>query len=351
MPIHLYIDVPEPNYYYSEANFQEYQDLVTDIWSINFVDSWSRFRFNYGVYIWNRTALDFQQNSNTMRTINLDNLTSTSKTLSVTMPNNWLRIRYFWNNRILTPSWILDFQWNVISSFSYTSVVPWEPWVVWANSWYDIYKGVVDWDNITFTKIWTSWTDQGSWYMYYWHLGAYLTNGNDTQWSWYSAYVNPSTNAISNFTWWSKSRRSNDSFAGPDWKLYRWAFRYNWWWRFQKIWTWDEWFVGNSNSTSWSAYWDRYVHFLWNFVSWWMNSSNGTWSGYGSNNYYIDTSWNMTLLTQEATPYDTSIHWDVWFIDEKWYIYPLTSWWWSGVILKTNKTFTDLPWRNPYLFR
>ena len=350
MAIHLYIDAPEPNYYYSDANFQEYQDLVTSVWSINFVDSWSRFRFNYGVYIWNRTALDFQANSNTMRTINLDNLTSTSKTLSFTMPNKDLRIWYFWNNRILTPAWILDFEWNVISSFSYDSVTPWVPWVVWANSWFDIYKGIVDWDNITFTKIWTSWTDQWSWYIFYGNLWAYLFNVNDTSWSGYSAYVNPSNDSISNFTWWSNSRVSR-WVSWPDGKYYRMCWRNNWYWVLQKVWTDSEWFVWTSTSTWWTRYWSRFWKFLWNIASWWMNSSNGTWNWYWSNAYYITTSWTLTLSQSNAFAYDTSVMLDQWFIDEKWWMYPRTYDWWSGVILKTDKTFTDLPWRNPYLWR
>lgn len=338
------------NVYYSDKNYQEYQSLVNSTWSVQFADSWKRFRFYFWVYIWNRTALDFQSNSNVMRIINLDTLTSTSKTLSVTMPNKSFRVWYFWNDRILTPKWILDFQWNVITSFSYDSITPWVPWVVWANSWFDIYKWIVNWDNITFTKIGTSWTDQWSWDMAYWHLWAYLLNSNDTKWSWYSAYVNVSNNSITNFTWW-KSSRHPFAVAWPDWKLYRKCIRNNDRWKLQKIWTWSEWFVWDALSTSWNLSWVRFWKFLWNIVSGWMNSNNWTGNWYWSNSYFIGTDWTFSKVQTNAWAYDSEIYWYLWFIDEQWYIYPHTKSWWTWVILKTNKTFTNLNWKNPYLWR
>lgn len=331
-------------WFYSDKNYNEYIQLVWDTWSIQFVDTWKRFRFNYAVYIWNRTAIDF--NWSTMRTINLDTLTVTSsKSSSIT----W-RVWYIWNNRILTKNWIIDFDWNTITSFSYNSVTPGDNWIIWANSWYDIYKWILNWDSVTFTKIWTSWTDQWAWEMNYWYLWAYLLNGNDTSWSWLSAYVNPSTNQITNF-WWESNSRQRMWFVMPDWKMYRLAIRNNWWWRMQKIWTTWEWLVWNSLSTSWLAYWSRWWKFLWNIVSWWMNSNNWQWNWYWSNNYFINTNWNLSLVQSNAFAYDTNIYTNYWFIDENWWIYPMTSWWGSWVIFKTNKTFTNLNWKNPYLYR
>lgn len=334
------------NYYYSEDNFQEYQDLVTSTWSIQFVDTTKRFTFTNACYIWNRIAIDF--NGSSMRKINLDTLTVTSSTSSWVSGVVW----YFWQDRILTRSWLLDTDWNTITSFSYDSITPWVSWVVWANSWYDIYKGIVNWDNITFTKVWTSWTDQGSGQISYWHLGAYLFNSNDTQWSWCSAYVNPETDAVTTCISGWDSSRSSWWYSWPDEKMYRWAFRYNWWGRFQKVWTANDWFVWNSLSTWWLAYWDRHWHLLGNFVSWWMNGSNGTWTWYWSNSYFIDTSWNITLSQSNAFAYSTSVIWRLWFVDENWWLYPYTSWGWTWVILKTDKTFDgNFPWWNPYLWR
>lgn len=345
MPIYLYIDVPEPNYYYSDANFQQYQDLVTSTWSIQFVDTGKRYRFHRACYIWDRTAIDFD--GSTMRKVNIDTLTVTSsKSSSINS-----RVRYFWDNRILTPKGILDFDWNTITSFSYDSITPWVTWVVWANSWYDIYKGIVDWDDITFTKVWTSWTDQRSGQICYWHLGAYLLNTNDTSWNWCSAYVNPETDAVTTCIGWWNSSRNSMGFAWPDWKLYRVCIRSNWFGRFQKIWTADEWFVWTSTSTARYTIWTRSWHLLWNFVDWW-NWDDNQWTWYWSNSYYIDTSWNITLSQSNAFAYDCGIEWYFWFVDENWWLYPWTYNSWTWVILKTDKTFDgNFPWWNPYLWR
>ena len=336
------------DYYYSDDSFNEYQSLVDSVGSVQFVDTWRRFRFNDWVYIWNRTALDF--NWTTMRTINLDTLTmASSKSSSISG-----RVWYFWDNRILTRMWIADFDGNMITTFSttYNSITPWLPWVVWANSWFDIYKWIVDWDNITFTKVGTWWTDQWAWWMFYWKLWAYLINNHDTSWSWYSSYIDPESWAITNFWAWSSQRwRIEMSVSWPDWKLYRKCRRTIWWWLMQKIWTWNEWIVWNSLSTSRNDYWNRWWKFLWNIVSWWMNSNNWTWNWYWSNNYFIATDWTLTKVQDNAFAYDTGISWHEWFIDENGRYYPLTYWWWSWVILKTDKTFTDLNWKNPYLWR
>lgn len=334
------------DFYFSGNNFNEFQGLVDDIGSIQFVDTWLRFRFNPWVYVWNRVAIDFDWS--TMRKINLDTLS----VISTASSNVDWQVWYFWDGRILTRKWIIDTDWTYITQFASTfdSVSPWDTWVVWANIGYDIYKWEVNWDNITFSKIWTWWTDQMSGWMCYWYLWAYLLNYNDTYWGWYSSYVNISNDNISNFSWWSNSR-DVDGCAWADWKLYRLCVRDNWWWRLQKIWTWNEWFVWTSLNTWWTAYWRRYVKFLWNIVSWWMNSNNWTWNWYWSNNYFIDSSWNLSLVQYNALAYDTEIRTKYWFIDEKWYIYPHTWWWWSWVILKTDKIFTDLNRKNPYLWR
>lgn len=346
--IYIWTDQVRPkvyDIYYSDANRNEYQNLVDTVWSVQFVDSGKRYRFIYPCYIWDRIALNF--NWTTMTTVNLDDFSSSSKTISVNVSS---RVWYFGENRILTSVWILDFQWNVITSFSYKSITPWLPWVVRANDWYDIYKWEVNWDNITFTKIWTWGTDQTAEVMCYWRLWAYLINSNDTQWSWNSSYINPTTNAITNFTGWSNWRMPF-AYAWPDGKLYRETIRYNWWGRMQKIWTWDEWFVWDSLSTSWSNYGRRSWHFLWNFVSWWMNRSSWQWTWYWSNSYFIDTSWTFTKVQENAFAYDSEILSYLWFIDENWRIYPYTGWWWSWVILKTDKTFTKLNRANPFLWR
>lgn len=341
------------DFWFSENNFKEYQDLVDTVGSVQFVDTGSRFRFRFWVYIWDRIALDFQNNSNEMRTINLDTLTSTSKNLSVTMPDNDFQPYYFWENRILTPRWILDFDWNVITSFSYRSVVPWDTWVLWANdNSFNIYKWIVDWDNVSFSKIGTWWTDQGIWYIYYWHLWAYQINSNDMQWNWNSSYIIPWPGTIQDFTsWWADWSRVSNCVSWADGKMYRGASRRNWWWRIEKIWTYSEWYVWNSLSTNWYWYWYRFWKFLWNIVCWWMWDSNWTWGWYWSNSYFIDTSWNLSQVQSSAFWYDTNVLSNHWFIDEKWWIYPRTVWWWSWVILKTDKTFTDLNWKNPYLRR
>lgn len=341
-----------PEVYYSDEAFAEYQSLVDSVWSVQFVDTGKRFRFNYWVYIWNRTALDFMYGSNVMRTINLDTLTSTSKTLSVTMPSDRdLTIYYFWDNRILTPRWILDFSWNVITAFSYDWIVPWLPWVVRAHSWLDIYKGIVTWDNISFTKVWTSSADQYVWNICYSRLWAYLMNSDDSQWSWYSAYVNPTTNVVTSFPANTEHSRSAHAVSWPDWNLYRYLIRNAGWGRIQRVTTvsWDV--LWTSLSTAWLAYGDRRWKFLWNIVSWWMNSSNWTWAWYWSTSYFVSTSWDVTKVQDNAFAYDTWVQTCLWFIDENWWIYPKTYKWWSWVILKTDKTFTNLNWKNPYLWR
>lgn len=333
-----------PPVYFSEANFNEYQNLVDTIWSVNFCDTGCRFRFNNWVYIWNRTALDF--NWSTMRKINLDTLAVTcSKSSTI----NW-RVRYFWDNRILTRNWIADFDWNIINSFTYCSITPWDECIVWANCNYDIYKWVVNWDCITFTKVGTWWSDQSVWGMFYWHCGAYLLNSNDTKWSCNSSYINPTTNALSNFTWAANGRWAT-AVAWADWKEYRMVTRCNWFGRLQKIWTWNEWIVWDALCYTRTQYWTRFGKFLWNVVSGGMWSNNWTGNWYWSNNYFINTNWTLTKVQTNAFAYDTNINWQSWFIDEKWRLYPSTSWWWSWVILKTNCTFTDLNRQNPYLWR
>ena len=339
---------PEPDdIWYSDDNYAEFQDLVNSIWSVQFVDSWKRYRFNNACYIWNRRAVNV--NGSTFSVVDIDNLSVVSSTSTTANDRIW----YFWDNRILTRVWILDFQGNVVTSFStnFNSVCLWLPWVVWASdSSYNIYKWTVDWDNISFTKVGTWWTDQSVWGMYYGRLWAYLINQNDTSWSWYCTYVNPSTSWLTNFQYTTDWRWAS-AIAGADWKLYRlisrdWCFG-----KFQKIWTWSEWTVWDCLSTNWTQYWLRVWKFLWNIVSWWMNSSNGTGNWYWSNNYFVNTSWTLSKVQTNAFAYDTNVNWFYWFIDENWWLYPTTYWWWSGVILKTDKTFTDLPWRNPYLWR
>jgi hypothetical protein len=82
-----------------------------------------------------------------------------------------------------------------------------------------------------------------------------------------------------------------------------------------------------------------------------MNSNNWTGTGYWDRSYYIWTDWSVTTVQSNCRWYDTSIYWNYWFIDEKWRLYPGTWWWWSWIIFKTDKTFTDLNWKNPYLYR
>ena len=346
---------------YSNLWYQEYQKLVTNIWSIQFVDSWSRFRFNYWVYIWNRTALDF--NWSTMRTIDLDNLTYTSKSSSING-----RVRYFWNNRILTRIWIADFEWNIVTSFSYDNVTPWLEWEVRARSWSNIYRWEVSGDNITFSQIWTITDFFRGWDIFYTSTWLYYAPSVD-YWAdskkWWWTFFDASTYAKT-YIALADSYNYNSmcplGWAWPDWKYYQMWHRNYWgssesltvsrWWKLHKLWTTDEWLVWSSvSNNSWLAYWDRFWKLLWNFVSWWMSSNNWTWNWYCSNNYYIDTQWNATLVQSNAFAYDSWIIWVDWFIDEKWYLYPRTYWWWSWVILKTDKTFTDLNWKNPYLWR
>lgn len=330
--------------WYSSQAFEEYKNCAAAIGSVCILDTWCRFRFTYPVYIWNRTIIDFGWWC--FRKINADTLTVTSYKTMCNPGNSW----YFGDNRILTRCWILDFDWNVITSFCYQSITPWDTWVVWANCWYDIYKWIVDWDNITFSCIWTSQTDQSSWWMNYWPCWAYLLNGSDNSWSWYSSYINPTTNAITAF-WWQSHSRQTRWWSMPDWKLYRFAQRCNCRWRLQRIWTWDEWLVWNWLSNSWLDYWQRSGKFLGNSISWWMNTNNWTWNWYWSNNYYIDEAWTVSIVQSNTLSYDTWVQLEYWAVDEKWWIYPNTYWWGSGVVLKTDKTFTDFNWKNPYMRR
>lgn len=349
------------NYYFSSDSFNEYQSLVNSVWSINFLDSWSRFRFNYWVYIWNRTALDFDWS--TMRTINLDSLTVTSsKSSSING-----RVRYFWNNRILTSSWIIDFQWNIITSFSYDSVTPWLSWEVRAKSWSAIYRGVVDGDMITFTQIWSITDFYRGWWIRYSKLWLYYAPDVDywadrQKWGWTlfdaETYAKTYIPLADNYNY---NSMNPNWWAWPDGKYYQmWHRNYGSSsesleiarrWKLHKLWTTDEWLVWSSvSNNSWLAYWDRFWKLLWNFVSWWMNSSNWTWNWYCTNNYYIDTQWNATLVQSNAFAYDSWVIWIDWFIDENWRLYPRTYWWWSWVILKPDVNLT-LNRKNPYLWR
>lgn len=342
---------PKKDWYFSENNYCQFRDLVSCIGSVQFQDTWCRFRFNFPVYIWNRTALDFCANSNSMSTINLDTFCKTTKTLSVTMPSHDLKIWYFWDNRILTPRWILDFEWNIITAFNYDSITPWDTWVVWGSCGFCVHKWIVNWDSVSFSCIWSWWTDQWAWEMNYWHLWAYLFNNNDISWNWQSTFVNINNNDSIVTIWWQNRSRKSHAVAWADGKMYRYALRCNWWWTLQKVSTCDEWIVWNSLSKSWLAYWSRFGKFLWNVVSWWMNSNNWQGNWYWSNNYFIDGNWCMCCVQWNAFAYDTWIMADNWFIDENWWIYPRTYNWWSWVILKTDKCFTNLNWENPYLWR
>lgn len=349
------IVIPE-DFWFSESNFQEYQDIVNTVGSVQFIDTWERFRFGHWVYIWNRTALDFQPNSNQMRIINLDTYSYTLKQLPRTMPNDdSFRIFYFWENRLLTQWWIWDWEGNEITSFSYDSITPWEPGVVWANLWYDIYKWIVENDNITFTKIGTSWPDQFPWYMNYWYLWAYLLNGNDIgTFQKKSAYIDPFTSQVTDFVFPGNADGSRQPIgvAWADWKFYRLCVRRSGKrWTLEKIGTTDEGIVGDSLGNDWVAYGTRFWKFLWNIVSWGMNNENGTWVWYWSNNYFIGTDWSLTKVQTNAWGYDSTVNLYFWFIDENWWIYPYTREWGTGVILKTDKTFTNLNWKNPYLWR
>lgn len=348
--------VPTGDFYYSEDNWQEFLDLCDSIWSVQFQDSGKRFKFTYGVYIWNRTALDF--NWMYMNTVNLDTLSYTTKSLNYRVTS---RVWNLWNNRILTNAWIVDYDWETIQSFSspFDSITLGLPWVVRANIGFDIYKGTFSWSNLTFTKIWTSATDEYTWLMSYWHLWAYLFNRNDTTWARNSSYVNPSDDSITTIetpnsdpwsSWWRGSRYTY-AYSWQDWCMYRKLVRLYWWWALEKVSnTYDSIIGYKSLSTSWNDYWVRSCKFLWNIVAWWMNRVSNTWVGYWSDNYYIDSN-GATVVQSNALAYDSTIIWFDWFIDENWRIYPYTSWWWDWVILKTDKTFTNLNWKNPYLWR
>lgn len=352
----------EGDVYYSNRNYEEYQNLVESIWSVQFIDTGSRFRFTYPCYIWNRTALDF--NWTNMRTIDLDSLTVTStKSSSING-----RVRYFWDNRILTRLWVADFEGNIITSFSYDEVTPGLPWEVRAKSWSTIYIWAVDGDSITFTQVGTITDFYRSWCIRYARLWLYYAPSVD-YWSdskkWWWTLFDAQTHAK---TYLSLADYDNYNSMNPAWgawpdgKYYQMWHRNSWSseeslavsrrWKLHKLWTTDEWLVGSSvSNNSWLAYGDRFWHFLWNFVAWGMNSNNGTGNWYCSNSYYINTQGTATLVQSNAFAYDSTINSIDWFIDEKWWIYPRTSWWGSGVILKTDKTFENLNWRNPYLFR
>ena len=341
---------PARGVYFSEANYKEYQDLVDSTWSVQFVDTGQRFRFNHAVYIWNRTALDF--NGSTMRVINLDTLTTTSsKTCSIDG-----RVRYFWDNRLLTQKWIADFDWNIITSFAwtdtFTSITPWDVGVIWAWANTKLYKWVVEWDNVTWSLITTQtwWDNKG---VAYWKLWPYFLCNWESS-SNRNYYINPSNNSVTSFT--SPTPRAERNWrrcvAWPDWKAYRLMARDNGWWRLQKLWTTSEWVVWTSLATTWWIAWGgRFGKFLWNIVSWNMNTSNWTWNWLWSNSYFIATDWTLTLAQSNAFAYDTHVYGDLWFIDENWWLYPKTEQWWTWVILKTDKTFTNLNWKNPYLWR
>jgi len=346
------------DFYYSEDNWQEYQSLINSIWSVQFEDSWKRFRFTYPVYIWNRTALDF--NWYFINIVDLDDFTYTTTTSELNITS---RVWYFWDNRILTSKWIFDFSWNVVTTFStaFNSITPWRTGTVWANNWYDIYKWVVSGDNITFTFVWTSEPDQWPWQMSFGRMWAYLFNGNDTgDTSRHSSYINPSTNEITTITtpeptnlvpWVWKWSRVQEAVSWPDGNMYRKLTRVYWRWALEKVSDEHEGFVAeDSLSKEWLAYWTRFWKFLWNIVSWGMDRQNSTWNWYWSNNYYI-TSNGYSIAQTNAFAYDSNVRLDEWFIDEQWYLYPHTSWWWTWVILKTDATFSNLNWANPYLWR
>ena len=340
------------DFYYSDDNWSEYQSLVSSVWSVQFVDTWKRYRFNNPCYIWNRTIVNV--NGSTFSKINVDTLTVISSKSSTLNGRIW----YFWDNRILTRDGIIDFDWNMVTSFgtTYRAITPWLPWEVWANdNSYGMYKGIVNWDNITFTKVWTStsnsWIWASPWLLTYWRLWVYQlwSTENSTHYVW---FVNASTWTLSTIAvaaW--QEHMAGDWECMPDWKIYKHALRTLWWWRLYKIWTSGEWAVWNQFGSSWTSYWTRFWKFLWNIVSWWMWTQNGTGNWYWSNNYFINSSWTLTLVQSNAFAYDTNIYSSSWCIDENWRIYPATSWWGSGVILKTDKALTDFHWWNPYLWR
>lgn len=336
------------NGYFTSSNWNEYQTLVNNTGSVQFQDSWARFRFQwFACYIGNRVAIDV--NGSTFRKIDLDNLTVlSSKSTSV----SW-KIWYFGEDRILTRAWIMDFDGNIVTSFSsywFNQITPWDEWVVWANktSGRKLYKWVVNGDNVTFTEVWTVSGSADIGYMGYWHLWAY-SFGYSTS-SGYWAYINPSDDSVTNVAI-SGYERAGRCLSGADWKMYRFLLRGLWWWKLQRMWTTNEEDVGTSLWTGSNSSWWRFGKFLWNIVVWAMNTTNGTGSGYGTNNYFIGTDGSFSLVQTDAWSYDTNVEGDKWFIDENWWIYPITSWGGTWVILKTNKTFTNLNWKNPYLYR
>lgn len=346
---------PRAKNFFNQSSFEEYQALVDSVGSVQFVDSWYSFRFNFCCYIGNKTILDFANNSNIMRTIDvsdLSNITYTSTTLNFTMPDAWLRIWYLWDNRVLTNYWILDFNGNLITELPYKrSVTVWDTNEIWAkDSSGSIYKGTLSWDNITWSNAIYWWSDQWIWHVYYGNLWAYSITDNDTLWDWISTYIDPVTLTTSNIVDNVDSRMSQAA-SWADGKLYRNRVRYEWWCTLTKIWTTNEWAVWTATDTNWYAWWNRFGKFLWNIVAWWMNSENWIWWWWWSNSYFIATDWTLTLSQANALWYDTNIQTHLWCIDEDGYIYPFTSWWWSWVILKTDKTFGNLNWKNPYLWR
>lgn len=337
------------DFYYSDESFAEYQRLVDEVWSVQFESTGRQAYFYNPVYIWNRTILDF--NWSFLYKYNADTLEY--EILNRNLPDKFYkfehRVRYFWEDRILTRYWLYDFSWNKISAFqNFHSVTPWN-WVVRANEDFDIYVWEVNWDDITFSKVGSSRSDQFSWQLSCWHLWAYLLNSNDISWGGWSALIKDGSLEEYQIEWWDSSRNIH-WFAWPDWKMYRYALRNNGWWRLQKIWTESEWFVWDILSSFWLAYWERFGKFLWNIVSWGMDRSNWRWTWYGSNNYFIDTDWNITLVQSDALAYNPTVSTRYWCIDELWYIYTVwEEWWWP--ILKTDKSFTNLNRKNPYLYR
>ena len=247
----------------------------------------------------------------------------------------------------------MDFDGNMVTTFSKTfyQITPWNKnGVVYANDGSrKLYKGVVNGDSITFTQIGTVSGSQDISYMGCGHLWAY-SYGYSASSSGYWAIINPDTDVVTNvsISWVERTARC---VSWADGKLYRHLIRDLGWGKLQKMWTSNEWDVGTSLSTSYVSYGWRFGKFLWNIVTWGMNTNNGTGNGYWSNNYFIATDGTLTLVQSNAWAYDSNIEGDKWFIDENGYIYPFTSLGGSGVVLKTDKTFTDLDWKNPYLYR
>ena len=258
---------------------------------------------------------------------------------------------YFWNDRVLTTSWIMDFDGNMVTSFgtTYNNITPWLPWVVWAtdnNKW--IYRWAVDWDNVTFTKIGTVAKNGNIFYCKTWAYSLRGSNNEGNMW----CYINPTTKTIAVSSISASGYSSSHGFYWPDWKMYVAYSRQNWW-MFYRLWTWSspETTVWTRSSREWLGYGSRVAHFLWNLVSWAPSDYGATWGWFWSNSTFVSTSWTTTFAQSNALAYDTNVYGIYWFIDENWWLYPTTSDWWNWGILKTNKTFTDFHWRNPYLWR